>query len=163
MLAGLSGLNIFRTPPVFWAAAVLAMVNASRPAATAAPRRRVRVISASQPDRPRDWSRLPPASPFPASPRVCPVSLPGGTVAWRNTVANAPRSPTRRSRSAPRTDDQEGWALALIGESRLRGDLLRARAPLLDMGQGEAEPQQHVEIGRDGAVLFDDAFRQPIR
>src|ERR1700704_5925289 len=133
-------------PPGFWAAAAWAIVSASSPAPTAVHRRSVRVIFASWPER-RGIGASHSGFPVPGVVAGLPVSRPGGTVAWRQRFCERLSFAYRGSRSAPRADNQERRALALIGKRGLRGALFRARPPLLDRGQGEAEPQQHVEIG----------------
>src|SRR5439155_5411328 len=59
--------------------------------------------------------------------------------------------------------EQERWALTLIRQVWPRCDLLSGRAPLLDVGDGEPQSKQHVDIGRDGPVLLDHTLGKPIR
>src|SRR5260370_38795301 len=51
-------------------------------------------------------------------------------------------------------DDEEGRAMALVGEARLRPDLRLARAPLIDVRYRESGPQHQVDRGCQGAVLL---------
>ena len=50
----------------------------------------------------------------------------------------------------------------LIREVWLRRDLLFGWAPLLNVGYGEPQSKEHVDIGRDGPVLLDHTFGKPI-
>src|SRR5271166_3035727 len=62
----------------------------------------------------------------------------------------------------PGSHEEEGRALALICPVRLGRYLLLGWPPFLDMGNGEAEPNEHVDVGREGPVLLDHAFGEPI-
>src|SRR5205823_8211282 len=149
-------------PPGFWAAAACDTTSMTEPAPTAAHRRSLRLISASEPKPARQMPRL--ASGFP---------VPGIAAGWPRLAARKQRI-TRmrclrirrlgvgRRRSAFGRDQQEWRALALIGPFGMGGDLFLARRPLLDAAQREAEPDQQVDVGRHHAVLFDDAFGQPV-
>src|SRR5262249_57214993 len=75
----------------------------------------------------------------------------------------APRPDARASATASGSHQQERRAPALIGPGRVRRDLLFGRTPFLDMRDGKAQPNEHVDVGRYGPVLFDDAFGEPIR
>src|SRR5216684_2488940 len=59
-------------------------------------------------------------------------------------------------------DNEEGRAVALIGEARLGLDLRIVRAPFLDVRYREPGPDEQIDRGRDCAVLLDDARSQPI-
>jgi len=62
----------------------------------------------------------------------------------------------------PGRHEEERRALALIGPVRLGCNLLFGRTPFLDMGDREAKPNEHVDVGREGPMLLDDTFGEPI-
>ena len=63
----------------------------------------------------------------------------------------------------PGSHEQKRRALALVRPIRLGRDLLLGRTPLLDMGDREAEPNEHVDVGRQRPMLLEDTFGEPIR
>src|SRR5262252_4102813 len=65
--------------------------------------------------------------------------------------------------SAPSSDQQKHRPLPFLSEARARRDLLVGRPPFLDMGQRKPQLKQQVEVGSQGAVLFEDALGEPIR
>src|SRR5271166_6835234 len=63
----------------------------------------------------------------------------------------------------PGSHEEERRALALIRPVRLGRYLLLGRTPFLDMGDSEAEPNEHVDVGRQRPMLLDDTLGEPIR
>src|SRR5271169_1385904 len=58
--------------------------------------------------------------------------------------------------------EEERRALALVCPVRLGRYLLVGWTPLLDMGDREAKPNEHVDVGRESPMLLDDPFGEPI-
>ena len=52
--------------------------------------------------------------------------------------------------------------MTLVGPARFGRDLFRGQTPFLDMAYRKAETDQHIEIGRQGPMLLEDAFCEPI-
>jgi hypothetical protein len=82
--------------------------------------------------------------------------------AWPASAPQPSGGPIESRPSPSSRHEQERWALMVIREVWPRRDLLRSRAPLLHVGDGEPQSKEHVEVGREGPVLLDHPFGQPI-
>ncbi len=113
---------------------------------------------AGRPAAPFRADRPPLRDPTPLGPPV------GAAGLQRARLARARRRLiARASAAAFGGHEQERRALALVRPVWLRRYLRIGRTPFFDTGDGEAQPNEHVEIGREGPMVLDDACGEPVR
>src|ERR1700761_5973324 len=103
---------------------------------------------------------------MPARSMASNIALPRASAASRPLRISESEVTVRRSMmptlAAYRRYEKEVRTLPLIQQRWLRRGLRVGRSPFLDMRQCQSMTDQHIQICRHAAVLFDDAFAQPV-